>query len=59
MIAQLAPWVAIAMVAYRAETAASATEDRLRRDVVKIGVLLGGLLVLLFAAGVTLAWFTR
>lgn len=59
MIAQLAPWVAIAMVAYRAETAASATEDRLRRDVVKIGALLGGLLVLLFAAGVALAWFTR
>lgn len=59
MIAQLAPWLAIAMVAYRAETAAAATEDRLRRDVVKIGLMLAGLLVLLFAAGVALVWFTR
>lgn len=59
MIAQLAPWLAIAMVAYRAETGAAATETRLRRDIVKIGALLGVLLVALFAIGATLVWFTR
>ena len=59
MIAQLAPWLAIAMVAYRAETAAAATETRLRQDVVKIGTLLGALLVALFAIGAALVWFTR
>ncbi len=37
------------MVAYRAETAAAATEERLRRDVVKIGLVLGILIVMLLA----------